>query len=163
MLNLKVKIAADATKNGILPDKCDQCGQFISAKRLHQRRSSCTNSYIFRFKVLGNDNTSAPLAVERIFLFCVVFHTLKFILNFLTWGCTPPYLKATFMKDTKKSAVDLFRQRRPQSYWQARCATSCTCDHSFVRARRELLETKPPTIQKHATIPVIIRRIFCMF
>ena len=29
---------------------------------MHQRRSSCTNSYIFRFKVLGNDNTCPPLA-----------------------------------------------------------------------------------------------------
>ena len=37
-------------------------------------------------------------------------------------------------------AVDLFKQRRPQSFWQARCAASCARNHPFVRARREPLD-----------------------
>ena len=39
-------------------------------------------------------------------------------------------------------AVDLFKQRRQQSFQKARCAASCACNHSFVRARRGVLETK---------------------
>ena len=53
---------------------------------------------------------------------------------------TPP-LKAAFIKDTKKNAVGLFKQRRPQSFWKARCAGSCARNHSFVCAHREPLET----------------------
>ena len=37
-------------------------------------------------------------------------------------------------------AVDLFKQRRQQSFWQARCAASCSRYHSSVRARREPLD-----------------------
>ena len=37
-------------------------------------------------------------------------------------------------------AVDLFKQRRQQIFWQARCAASCARNYSFVRARREVLE-----------------------
>ena len=36
--------------------------------------------------------------------------------------------------------VDLFKQRRQQSFWKARCAASCARNHSFVCARREQLD-----------------------
>ena len=38
-------------------------------------------------------------------------------------------------------AFQLFNEGRLQSFSQARCAASCARNHSFVRARRELLET----------------------
>ena len=37
-------------------------------------------------------------------------------------------------------AVDRFKQRRQQSFWQARCAASFARNHYFVRARRGPLD-----------------------
>ena len=55
-------------------------------------------------------------------------------------GCTPPK-KSGFYDPVLKNAVDLFNAGRHHSCWQARCAESCARYHSFVRARREVLET----------------------
>ena len=40
-----------------------------------------------------------------------------------------------------KRAVQLFDGRRRKVFSQARCAASCARSHSYVRARREVLET----------------------
>ena len=45
-------------------------------------------------------------------------------------------------------AFQLFNQRRQEVFSHAWCAASCSRSHSFVRARREVLETKdlPPSL-----------------
>ena len=50
--------------------------------------------------------------------------------------------KSVFYLGHLKSALGLFKQRRLQSFQQARCAATCARNHSFVRARRGVLETK---------------------
>ena len=52
---------------------------------------------------------------------------------------TPP-LKAALCRILKKSAVDLFKQRRHLVFSKARCAVSFARYSTYVRARREPLD-----------------------
>jgi hypothetical protein len=70
-----------------------------------------------------------------------------------TWGHPPPAKgdvhppkKAAFIAYTKKAHFNSNTGFK-QSFSQARCAASCSRNHSFVRARRGVLETKdlPPS------------------
>ena len=55
-------------------------------------------------------------------------------------GDVHPPTTSVFYEGHLKSAVDLFKQQRQQSFWKARCAAFCARNHSFVRARRGVLE-----------------------
>ena len=67
-------------------------------------------------------------------------------------------------------AVELFKQRRQQSFWQARCAASCARNHSSVRARREPLDDQvdlchgvyriPPPRSEVLTLRIINIKIY---